>query len=283
MGQITAHTTGSMPWRGPDIKHKKNQVFLDVVESVNLLISTSGTVLKADVSGKIMMRSLLSGIPECMLGMNDKLMMAKGNKTDKQGIGRGVTLDDVTFHQCVRLGKFESERMVTFVPPDGDFELMSYRSTDSINLPFKIKSTIKELSKTRIEAEVLVKSLYPNNLFGTNIKIIIPTPKNTAICKCVSGVGKAKYNPDVGGIQWKIRRFPGSSESLMRASIQLIANASLKDVAWSRPPISMEFTVPMFTASGLKISFLRVVEKSGYQAVRWVRYITKGGSYLHRI
>lgn len=282
MNHITAHTTGSTPWRRPDIKHKKNQVFLDVVESVNLLISTSGSVLKADVSGKIIMKSLLSGMPECKLGMNDKLMIAHEKKQGKSTLGSGVTLDDVTFHQCVRLGKFETERMVTFVPPDGDFELMTYRSTESINLPFKLKSNIKEISRTRLEAEVMIKSLYPNNLFGMNIKIIIPTPKNTAICKCITGVGKAKYNPDVGGIQWKIRRFPGGSESLLRASIELIANVSLKDVAWSRPPISMEFTVPMFTVSGLQIRFLRVVEKSGYHAVRWVRYITKAGSYLHR-
>jgi len=36
-------------------------------------------------------------------------------------------MDDLKFHQCVNMNKFESERSIEFVPPDGEFELMSYR------------------------------------------------------------------------------------------------------------------------------------------------------------
>jgi AP-1 complex subunit mu len=40
---------------------------------------------------------------------------------------KGVELEDVKFHQCVRLSRFENDRTISFVPPDGEFELMSYR------------------------------------------------------------------------------------------------------------------------------------------------------------
>lgn len=33
-------------------------------------------------------------------------------------------LQDATFHQCVNLGTYEANKVVTFVPPDGEFELM---------------------------------------------------------------------------------------------------------------------------------------------------------------
>lgn len=33
---------------------------------------------------------------------------------------------DATFHQCVNLGAYESQKVVTFVPPDGEFELMRW-------------------------------------------------------------------------------------------------------------------------------------------------------------
>ncbi len=33
-------------------------------------------------------------------------------------------MQDATFHQCVNLGTFEANKVVTFVPPDGEFELM---------------------------------------------------------------------------------------------------------------------------------------------------------------
>jgi hypothetical protein len=40
---------------------------------------------------------------------------------------KGIELEDVKFHQCVRLSRFENDRTISFVPPDGEFELMSYR------------------------------------------------------------------------------------------------------------------------------------------------------------
>lgn len=31
------------------------------------------------------------------------------------------------FHQCVRLARFENDRTISFIPPDGAFDLMTYR------------------------------------------------------------------------------------------------------------------------------------------------------------
>ncbi len=38
-----------------------------------------------------------------------------------------MTMEDVKFHQCVRLSRFEGDRTISFIPPDGESELMSYR------------------------------------------------------------------------------------------------------------------------------------------------------------
>ena len=45
-----------------------------------------------------------------------------------RGKSKSVELEDVKFHQCVRLSRFENDRTISFIPPDGEFELMSYRS-----------------------------------------------------------------------------------------------------------------------------------------------------------
>lgn len=37
---------------------------------------------------------------------------------------QSIAIDDCTFHQCVRLSKFDSERSISFIPPDGEYELM---------------------------------------------------------------------------------------------------------------------------------------------------------------
>lgn len=51
--------------------------------------------------------------------------------------GTGIAIDDCQFHQCVRLSRFESEHSISFIPPDGEFELMRYRTTKDIQLPFR--------------------------------------------------------------------------------------------------------------------------------------------------
>ena len=38
---------------------------------------------------------------------------------------KAVDLEDMKFHQCVRLTRFESDRTISFIPPDGAFDLMS--------------------------------------------------------------------------------------------------------------------------------------------------------------
>lgn len=80
----------------------------------------AGTTLRADVDGHIQMRAYLSGTPECKFGLNDKLVIDKS----EHGTSDAVELDDCRFHQCVRLHDFNSTRTISFIPPDGEFELM---------------------------------------------------------------------------------------------------------------------------------------------------------------
>lgn len=47
---------------------------------------------------------------------------------------KAVELEDVKFHQCVRLSRFENDRTISFIPPDGEFELMSYRLSTHVRV-----------------------------------------------------------------------------------------------------------------------------------------------------
>jgi len=62
-------------WRTDGIKHQKNEIFLDVIEKLNILVSNNGTVLRSEILGNIRMRSSLSGMPELKLGLNDKTLL----------------------------------------------------------------------------------------------------------------------------------------------------------------------------------------------------------------
>ncbi|CAM0137246.1 clathrin associated protein complex medium subunit [Umbelopsis sp. WA50703] len=281
--KITIQATGATSWRRSDIKYRKNEAFIDVIESVNLLISNTGTVLRADVSGQILMRAYLSGTPECKFGLNDKLLLDKDAVMKSNPLRRpnAVEIDDCQFHQCVKLGKFDSDRTISFIPPDGEFELMRYRTTENVNLPFKVHPVVNEIGRTRVEYKINIKANFSPKLYAHNVVLKIPTPLNSAKVEVKVGAGgKAKYAPSENCIVWKIPRFQGQSEFTLSGEAELSAMTHKK--AWSRPPISMDFQVLMFTSSGLLVRFLKVFEKSGYQSVKWVRYMTKAGTYQIR-
>ncbi|KAJ9109101.1 hypothetical protein QFC21_000429 [Naganishia friedmannii] len=277
--KITIQATGATSWRRADVKYRKNEAFVDVIETVNLLMSKEGSVLRADVDGQIMMRAYLSGTPECKFGLNDKLVLEK--RSDRAKADNAVELDDCQFHQCVRLGKFDSDRSISFIPPDGEFELMKYRSTTNINLPFKLQTHVVEPTKSRVEYAIHLKANFDPKLNANDVVLRIPTPLNTTSVNCKVQVGKAKYVPAENVIIWKIPRIQGAQETTLTAEAELASTTHRQ--AWSRPPIEVDFSVVMFTASGLLVRFLKVFEKSNYQSVKWVRYMTKSkGTYQIR-
>ena len=288
--KITMQATGAQSWRRGDIKYRKNEAFVDVIEDVNLLMSATGTVLRADVSGQIVMRAYLSGSPECKFGLNDTLLLNQqggpsyGDVGNKDGTRKAtkaaagsVTLEDCQFHQCVQLGKFDVDRTISFIPPDGEFDLMRYRATENVNLPFKVQAIVREVGTTKVEYSVAVKANYGSKLFATNVIVRIPTPLNTAKITERTTQGKAKYEPENNCIVWKIARFVGGSEYVLSAEAALTSMTNQK--VWSRPPLSVNFSLLMFTSSGLLVRYLKVFEKSNYSSVKWVRYLTRGGSY----
>ena len=200
--QLTSQITGAIDWRREGIRHKKNEVYIDVLESVNLLLSTTGSVLRNEVTGGVQMNTKLTGMPECKFGLNDKLVIDK----EKEDRKPGVEIDDCTFHRCVRLGKFDADRTITFIPPDGEFELMRYRVTDNINLPFRIIPAVQEEpSLTKVSINLKVIANFSDQLFATHVVIKIPVPKNTPKTKINNSFGRAKYEPEQEAIVWRVK------------------------------------------------------------------------------
>ncbi|KAI9151154.1 clathrin associated protein complex medium subunit [Blastocladiella emersonii ATCC 22665] len=292
--KITIQATGATSWRRPDIKYRRNEVFIDVIEEVNLLVSNKSATLSADVAGTIKVKAFLSGTPECRFGLNERASLERdpnssGGAAAAAGANTGgpkklVEIDDFQFHQCVKLGRFDAERTISFIPPDGEFDLMRYRATEGLSMPFKVHPVVNYISQTRLEYKINLRSQFPRKFTASGLVIKIPTPPNTVavngLGNFANGHGKAKYVAGENCIVWKIPRMTGNVEMDLNAEAELSATFDKK--AWSRPPISLDFTVAMFTVSGAHVRFLKVFEKSGYDTVKWVRYHSKAGNYQFR-
>merc|ERR1719352_1534768 len=70
-------------------------------------------------------------------------------------------------------------------------------------------------------------------------------------------------------------QFQGGKEYLMRAHFGLPSVQNEED--GQKPPINVKFEIPYFTVSGIQVRYLKIIERSGYQALPWVRYITQMG------
>jgi len=271
--------TGAVNWRGENIKYRKNEVFLDVIESVNLLVNTNGTLLRSEIVGAVKMKSCLSGMPELRLGLNDKVLFENSGRNPR---AKAVEMEDVTFHQCVRLSNFENDRTISFIPPDGEFELMTYRLNTHVKPLIWIEATIDSHQHSRITYMIKARSQFKQRSTANNVEIIIPVPPDADSPKFKTSIGTVKYAPEKDAIIWSIRQFQGGKEFLMRAHFGLpsIHNDESPD---RKPPITVKFDIPYFTVSGIQVRYLKIIERSGYQALPWVRYITQSGDYQIRI
>jgi len=235
--KLTTMVTSATAWRNDDIRYKRNQVWIDVIESVNVLLSNKGSVLSADISGKIEFTSQLSGMPECKLTMNDRFTLQR----DKQGeVQKSVNIDDLKFDRCVKLSKFDRENAITFIPPDGKFTLMTYRISNNFALPFKIMCIYNEIAPNKIEYQIKLKSIFDDVYFAQNVEMKIPVPPNVVGTTIHAGKGKARHEADKKAIMWRIKKFLGEADTLLKCEITLLEDGT---GAWTKPPIELEYSV----------------------------------------
>ncbi|KAH0628636.1 hypothetical protein JD844_010015 [Phrynosoma platyrhinos] len=239
-------------------------------------VNANGSVLLSEIVGSIKLKVFLSGMPELRLGLNDRVLF----ELTGRGKNKSVELEDVKFHQCVRLSRFDNDRTISFIPPDGDFELMSYRLNTQVKPLIWIESVIEKFSHSRVEIMVKAKGQFKKQSVANGVEICVPVPSDADSPKFKTSIGNAKYLPEKDVVIWSIKSFPGGKEYLMRAHFGLpsVENEELE----GRPPISVRFEIPYFTVSGIQVRYMKIIEKSGYQALPWVRYITQSGDYQLR-
>ncbi|KAJ8440319.1 hypothetical protein Cgig2_012755 [Carnegiea gigantea] len=309
--------TNAVSWRSEGIRYNRNEVFLDVIESVNILVNSNGQLIRSDVNGALKMRTYLSGMPECKLGLNDRVLLEAQGQSAR---GKSVDLEDIKFHQCVsttsfftllsplvpttvqftmifalciltgslffrcvRLARFENDRTISFIPPDGSFDLMTYRLSTQVKPLIWVEAQVERYSRSRVEMLIKAKSQFKERSYATNVEIELPVPPDATNPSIRTSMGSATYAPENDAIMWKIRSFPGNKEYLLRAEFLLPSVCADEGVPERKAPVRVKFEIPYFTVSGIQVKYLKIIEKSGYQALPWVRYITMSGEYEIRL
>ncbi|GAB4845722.1 AP-1 complex subunit mu-2 [Ancistrocladus abbreviatus] len=223
--------TNAVSWRSDGIRYKRNEVFLDVIESVNILVNSNGQIIRSDVIGELKMRTFLS--------------------------------------------LYSSKK--------GRISLFAAVACQNVKPLIWVEAQVEKFSRSRIGIMVKARSQYKERSYATNVEIDLPVPSDATNPNIRTSMGAATYTPEIDAIIWKIRSFPGNKEYLLRAEFKLPSITAEDGVPERKAPVRVKFEIPYFTVSGIQVRYLKIIEKSGYTALPWVRYITMAGEYEIRL
>jgi len=108
--ELPTGAVSKIPWRKSEVKYVTNEIYFDLVEQLDVIIGANQNIISASVYGEIRCNARLSGMPDLTLSFS-----------------RPSLLDDCSLHRCVRINRYQRERVISFVPPDGNFKLLTYK------------------------------------------------------------------------------------------------------------------------------------------------------------
>jgi AP-4 complex subunit mu-1 len=262
-----------------------NELFVDIIEKLHATFDAAGKLQSSFIDGSIIMRSFLSGSPEIHLGLNADLAIGRGPRDAPQP--GSVAVDDMNFHRCANLTAFESDRMLAFYPPDGEFTLLNYRCSGEFAMPFRVYPYFEDAGQVRVDLVLRIRAEFPEQCHASNVIVQFPVPESAVSVGFEVGTPQpgqeTEYKQNERMAYFRVKKLSGGSELHLRAKVAFSTVPS-KLARKQIGPVSMTFEVPMFNVSGLNIRFLRIQERDkSYNPARWVRYITQSNSYVSRL
>ncbi|KCV71346.1 hypothetical protein H696_02294 [Fonticula alba] len=263
--KVPTQNISAVPWRKQGIRHANNEIFFDIIETIDAIVDPNGAIVSCDIVGVIKALSRLSGMPDLTLRFTNPNI-----------------LEDVSLHPCVRIARYERERVISFVPPDGAFDLLSYRvpSDSSYMLPINVRG---QCTYSKSDGQLNISVMVPRNRADVqpeDVLIRVPLPEKVSAGTNISaGFGTIRFDPSTRVLLWNIGRVPTNRAITCQVPLRLDAGA--RDVELPRPVISVDFTINRFAASGLKGDRLDV-HAVQYKPYKGQLYITKSGNFQVR-
>lgn len=275
---------------GKSARPSKNEIFVDILERINMVFTNEGNVANSSIDGCIQLKSYLAGNPNIRVALNENLVIGPGTSA-------GCTLASCNFHESVDLQEFEQNKVLSFTPPTGEFVLMNYRYINEFSPPFRIVPTLTKVHDHQMELVLKVSSDFKRTLAATNLRVIIPVPQTTDTVSIkmekqpelepgsppqARFIQASEYREKDKQVIWALKRFPGGDEHsiMIRATIPNLANIKKREFG----PIRISFEIPMYNCSRLVVRYLRILNvPPSYKPLRWVRYVTRSDSYLTRV
>ncbi|XP_028324638.1 AP-3 complex subunit mu-1-like [Gouania willdenowi] len=259
----TSHLS-TIPWRRNGVKYTHNEAYFDVIEEIDAIVDKSGMTVFAEIQGVVEACVRLSGMPDLTLSfVNPRL------------------LDDVSFHPCVRFKRWESERVLSFIPPDGNFTLMTYHvsSQNLVSIPVYVKQNISFFdsgSSGRMDITVGPKQTMGKTVEG--LSVTIHMPKSVLTVDLTATQGNYTYDLTAKVLVWDIGKLNPQKLPTLQGSLSIQAGVP-KPV--ENPSLNIDLKIEQLAISGIKVSRLDLFGEK-YKTFKGVKYVTKAGNFQVR-
>jgi len=257
----------NVPWRRSGVKYTNNEAYFDVIEEVDAIIDKNGSTVSAEIHGYIDCLVKLTGMPDLTMSfMNPRIF------------------DDTSFHPCVRFKRWEAERILSFIPPDGNFRLMSYLigSQNVVAIPLYLRHNLHFAAGNNGTSGKLEITVGPKQTMGRqleSVRLEVPMPKAVLNCTLNATQGKYTFDPVSKVLTWDVGKVDPAKLPNIKGIVNLNAGASPPD---SNPTLNVSFTISQMAVSGLKVSRLDLYGEK-YKPFKGVKYITKAGRFQVRM
>lgn len=255
----------ALPWRRANVSHLKHEFLLDVVERVDATVNREGRHENVNVVGSVVANSRLSGLPDMRLTFSNPDVMGACN-----------------LHPCVRLKPFLTDRTVSFVPPDGQFTLMSYTTEAAIALdtaiPLYVRlQTAPDACLPGLKVNMVV-GFKPSSLKSLDgVRALFQLPPHILRTDFSTNCGTLHMDMDARTCSWDIGTMDHTRTPCLTGTVAWEAEGSVDRMSFS-PTVQLSFSYVHSSLSGLAIQSLKLMNEP-QQPFRGVRFVVRSGSY----
>lgn len=232
---ISRSSMAKISWRPKGIFYDKNEFFMNFEEHLKFKYNFKARRLMLNtISGEINCTSYLSGMPTLKLELNEPFKRESVENATSLSISSANSIfSNVNYHQCVQIDDSD-EHLLTFIPPDGRFKLLSYQilHTDSLRPLIVIRPRYIVYSKNghyRLRIKLKILTTFKRKYNMSDISIVLPlfVPVDNLVFdfdkpfRFSTKIGRVVHNLCENTITWQISRMDGLSRGQMVSEFEL--------------------------------------------------------------
>jgi AP-4 complex subunit mu-1 len=294
----------------------KEEIFVDVVEKLTAIFDTGGHLRSSSIVGAIKVKSYLGGNPPIRLGLPENLILGQRDTgrnggdaygSSSSGSNSSIILDTYSLHEGVDPTVFNRDRILELVPPEGHFDLLTYRCSSSYRPPFRVYPLLEDdaHSPDKMTLFIRIRAEYEATKTASGVEVTVPLPPSVQRVHCETDAAPGEGNSLLGNalplamkgmfgqqaewdarehrLIWSLKNLKGGKEHVLRVRLT-IDSGSVEMAKQEYGPVMVQFVLPgKPSISGMDVNYLKILkDEKGYNPARWFRVVALANSYQIR-